>query len=543
MIVPNHPHGDAICKRGYRGGLTLLEVLIAMAILTFGLMGLLVTLQKTLQKSEPIEFEARAALLAESIVEGIRSHPEGIFPFIPGLNPKTWPVLPRGASPYAEGILTNQDGTPYRVTENTEGMILPFVFSLPGNGLDDDALVPDGQRNAGQDPSWIDEWLYDFGNPFEPQEQRGTDGIDDNMYRILIGNGILINADGSFSPLASSSLRDFDGSIEEDVRQSLAESSTFPTGPLSDTDGDGLPDDSGDSFIPSQNPQAAMLDGVLQDRNLFPRLTDPPHFRPDGDFAYDPQRGIDEEITDGKDNDGDGLIDEDTKLASQQRPGLTQASAFPNDYLPWLAGNGLDDDGDSEDFQDLNGNGVPDRGEPGVDLLTGLVMADLIDNNGNGQVDEGIDEELFDGTDTAEDGSIDEDCRAAVFPWNPIPFPSPNEDYSFQISVRRIQAVGDEIDNDSDGLTDEEALDRIDNDADGLIDEDTPIAAPRALLVTVSIFRGGDRKDNDGDGWIDEEAQDGRDDDFDRHEDGPDEDTYVGQPYRTTTLIVLPNES
>ena len=92
-----------------------------------------------------------------------------------------------------------------------------------------------------------------------------------------------------------------------------------------------------------------------------------------------------------------------------------------------------------------------DRGDEGVDPVSGKVMADGIDNNGDGRIDEGIDEEVFNFKDDDRDGLVDEDCRAAVMPLQPMPFPSPNDEYSWQISVRRVSAGGDGIDNDGDG--------------------------------------------------------------------------------------------
>ena len=76
--------------------------------------------------------------------------------------------------------------------------------------------------------------------------------------------------------------------------------------------------------------------------------------------------------------------------------------------------DGLDNDGNSDDYVDLNGNGEPDAGEPGVNN-DGIVYADGIDNNGNGYIDEDIDtgiddlnEKWYDGIDNDGDGQIDE---------------------------------------------------------------------------------------------------------------------------------------
>jgi hypothetical protein len=327
------------------------------------------------------------------------------------------------------------------------------------------------------------------------------------------------------------SKRDFDGGIEGDVSGYFME--TRPNSDSIDNDGDGLTDDSGDSS------GGGTLASVLSGFKL----------RPDGDFSYDPQRGIDEELPDGFDNDGDGLTDEDLKLASQYAPLLRGNENNPYNFRPVLPGNGLDDDGDSTDRNDTNNSGRIDRGDEGVDPVSERVMADGIDNNGDKRIDEGIDEEDFDGEDDDQDGLVDEDCRAAVMPYQPMPFPAPNDEYSWQISVRRVSAGGDGIDNDGDGAVDEEYYNGLDDPqvglpaGDGFIDEDVrPYPVPNALLVTVHIFQGGDRKDNDGDGWIDEEANDGVDNDGDAglRGRGIDEDVYKRE-FRTTGLVKAPD--
>lgn len=78
----------------------------------------------------------------------------------------------------------------------------------------------------------------------------------------------------------------------------------------------------------------------------------------------------------GFDFDGDGSADEDQP-------------------------NGIDDDRDSDDFGDLNGDGLPTAGEPGVDVF-GRVVVDGVDNDGDGDVDEGIDEDGQDPSDELE---------------------------------------------------------------------------------------------------------------------------------------------
>lgn len=79
-----------------------------------------------------------------------------------------------------------------------------------------------------------------------------------------------------------------------------------------------------------------------------------------------------------------------------------------------LQSRGLDEDGDSDDFADANANGLPDAGEAGtVTLSNGMVfvIADGIDNDGDGLTDEAIDEEADDNLDNDGDGYVDEDVN------------------------------------------------------------------------------------------------------------------------------------
>src|SRR3990172_5915345 len=114
-------------------GFSMVEILASLAILTVGLLSMLAVLQRTLQRGEPLEFIPRATLLAESILEALRSHPDGGIPFVPGLNVATWPVLPPGTRIYETGAVTNSSGGTYQITTQSRG----FVFSIPGNGVDD----------------------------------------------------------------------------------------------------------------------------------------------------------------------------------------------------------------------------------------------------------------------------------------------------------------------------------------------------------------------------------------------------------------------
>lgn len=504
-----------------RRGFSMVEILASLAVLMVGLLAMLAVLQRTLQKGEPLEFEPRAGLLAESILEALRSHPDGGIPFVPGLNTATWPALPKNTRLYS-------DGTVFYSTGKTYQLKTPFVFNIPGNGVDDDALI--FPSTAWRDKvSWTENSSKDI-----------PDGVDDLMYTAMRGS---LGNKGVFS---IPSKLNFDGGCEQDVAEFLIGSGVIQT-VTPDTDLDGIPNDTGDSSISGN---ATFYNNLF---GLGPLCA----YRPDGDFTYDPQRSIDEEISDGKDNDGDGMTDEDLALATQlvyavyKQNGVTMITPTignPYYYNPCGAGNGLDDDNDGE-----NGKKSGDTKSP-TDQATGKIMPDGVDNDNDGQIDEGIDEEIYNGKDDDGDGRTDEDCQGAYFPWQPIPFPSPNEEYSFRIMVRRVPVGGDGVDNDGDANTqltqnrsqfwwestkgvDEEAFDGADNDGDGLTDEDVCVhPAPRQRLVTVFVYQGDDRKDNDGDGWVDEEIADGIDNDFD----GRIDEDLCRRVYRTTGLIELP---
>ena len=82
-----------------------------------------------------------------------------------------------------------------------------------------------------------------------------------------------------------------------------------------------------------------------------------------------------------------------TDLAPITSDPSTSGVALYRDRLD--VGLGIDDDGDGEDLSPVN-----EFGEK---------VADGEDNNGNGKIDEGIDEEIKDGLDNDGDGKIDED--------------------------------------------------------------------------------------------------------------------------------------
>ena len=85
------------------------------------------------------------------------------------------------------------------------------------------------------------------------------------------------------------------------------------------------------------------------------------------------------------------------------------ANIFGNDNVKGAVRDGIDNDRDSDDFNDIDGNGLPwtdnngngtydpgiDQVEPGARVIKGthvFVYADGIDNDGDGKVDENIDE-------------------------------------------------------------------------------------------------------------------------------------------------------
>jgi len=304
-----------------------------------------------------------------------------------------------------------------------------------------------------------------------------------------------------------------------------------------DDDGDGIVDDNGDGFFPrtSMPPGAASLGFSLAVAVQ----------RPDGNLVYDPEPMVDEEICNGLDDDNDGLIDEDCRLASVR---ITRGALG---LRPSLAGDGKDNDGDGQ-----------------------------------------IDEEIFDyrdkatrnssGQGGAPDGLIDEDCGLARFPWSPARLAPPDDRYSWQVFVGVVPDVdvpalsedhplynrylrgelGDAVDNDGDGKIDEEIRNGLDDDGDGLIDEDCIVGVSSGFRrVEILITWGGDGEDDDGDkasvhptgltflprqgnspllygliSWgVDEEARDGLDNDMDGQ---IDEDCYEFS-YRLVGYIQL----
>ena len=106
----------------------------------------------------------------------------------------------------------------------------------------------------------------------------------------------------------------------------------------------------------------------------------------------------DNKLVDRRDNNGNGeafspisYADFNDNLLYDDGEELNVWSSDSTDNVLNAIQDGIDNDGDSDDYEDTNGNGMPDAWEPGVNGV-GDVYADGIDNDGDGKVDENIDE-------------------------------------------------------------------------------------------------------------------------------------------------------
>ena len=106
----------------------------------------------------------------------------------------------------------------------------------------------------------------------------------------------------------------------------------------------------------------------------------------------------DNKLVDRRDNNGNGeafspisYVDQNDNLLYDDGEQLNVWSHDSTDNVANAIQDGIDNDGDSDDYEDTNGNGMPDPWEPGVNGV-GDVYADGIDNDGDGKVDENIDE-------------------------------------------------------------------------------------------------------------------------------------------------------
>ncbi len=110
-----------------------------------------------------------------------------------------------------------------------------------------------------------------------------------------------------------------------------------------------------------------------------------------------------EDWVNGYDDDGDGLIDEDAFFINN-----IDDNDNSDDFSDWGA-DGIAGTGDEGE-----GNNIPDIGEPGVNA-DGHIYSDGIDNDGDGSIDEMIDERIdlasdkwYDGVDNNQNGVIDD---------------------------------------------------------------------------------------------------------------------------------------
>jgi outer membrane receptor protein involved in Fe transport len=106
----------------------------------------------------------------------------------------------------------------------------------------------------------------------------------------------------------------------------------------------------------------------------------------------------DNQLVDKRDNNGNGeglspisYTDYNDNLLVDSGEQLNVWSTDSTDNVWHAIKDGVDNDGDSDDYEDTNGNGMPDAWEPGVNGV-GDVYADGIDNDGDGKIDENIDE-------------------------------------------------------------------------------------------------------------------------------------------------------
>ena len=288
-----------------------------------------------------------------------------------------------------------------------------------------------------------------------------------------------------------------------------------------DDDNDGVIDDDGDGLRGNERANTASRP------HPGPSLTT--FTQPDGNPFYDPEPFLDEEWCNGIDDDKDGFIDEDCHLATTQQAKnlfqyvrasggrLSQYDSYADiGRRPLLPGDGIDNDHNGE----LDAKRANDRSDPRDEFVFDEVhdaqirRANGLDDSGDGRIDEGIDDRIFG---ARGQGVLLADTQMARFPWSPARFPAPNDRYGWQIFTGpvsdsdvppelssilperyRTGNLGDGIDDDGDGLTDEEILDGQDNDIDGRIDEDC-IASPLPgwLKVVIVISWGGDGLNND----------------------------------------------
>lgn len=468
----NRTHKPARAESGF----SLIEIIVATAILSVGLLSIVSIFPYGLEASNRSQDITQASLLAQTIFEGLKNDPRN-FPIIPGADNVIIPLPGNGYDDdtnneaYNVSVRNNPNDinnnqfpdTDYDGMPEYDAMAVKVRMSgVRANGMDDDGdgvIDDDGDSwsaNRRAVPAYFAARAPDGNLSYDPEPQ-----IDEEY-----GNGID---------------DDRDGLIDEDVRlPSVRVLNSQIMLPILAGDGVDNDDDGEDNDNNRRTP--AVADGIDND----------------GDGAID--EGIDEEIWDGRDNDGDGQIDEDCQLA--RFPFSPAKFPPPFDRYGWQIRVGVVPDNGRWGLVDINGDGVPDLG-------------DGIDNDGDGRVDE----ELPDGLDMdfnlpanrsggagflraftrapVSDGLIDEDTIAAPLPgWRRVEIvvtwggdgedndeaaggnpdvarvDPRNESSLGEVNPREFRRQGISYGAIEWGI-DEEKLDGIDNDFDGLIDEDT----------------------------------------------------------------------
>jgi len=124
-----------------------------------------------------------------------------------------------------------------------------------------------------------------------------------------------------------------------------------------------------------------------------------------------------------------------------------------------------------------------------------------VDDDGDGL----IDEDPIDGIDNDLDGLIDEDppegpIELTFNPTNPLDHDTDNDWLldGEEVYWICVALTCSQLDNDTDGLTNEDPIDGIDNDGDGLIDED-----PIDFVIRSIPMLDPTNRDSDSDGFID----------------------------------------